>query len=93
MVRSLRRRVGTLHLFATRDGQRYTISGFDSMWQRALERASVKGLTFHDLRRLVITQAKRQAGLDYAQALGAHRSRQATERYVVEGEIVVRPLR
>lgn len=92
-ARGLRRRVGTLYLFATRTGQRYGTSGFDSIWKRTLKRAGVEGLTFHDLRRWAITEAERQSGLDYAQALGAHRSRQATERYVVKREIVVRPLR
>lgn len=92
-ARGLRRRVGTLFLFATRDGQRYSISGFDSIWKRTLKRAGVEDLTFHDFRRWAITEAERQSGLDYAQALGAHRSRQATERYVVKREIVVRPLR
>ena len=92
-ARSLRRCVGTLFLFATRQGQRYGTSGFDSIWKRTLVRADVKGLTFHDLRRWAITEAEHQSGLDYAQALGAHKSRQATERYIVAGEMVVRPLR
>lgn len=92
-ARRLRRRVGSLYLYANRKGQRYTDSGWDCLWRRTLARARVVGLTFHDLRRYVITEAKRQGGLDYAQAIGAHRSRQATERYVMESEVVVRPLR
>jgi integrase len=92
-ARSLRRRVGTMYLFATRTGQCYSTRGFDSIWSRALERAGVEGLTFHDLRRWAINQARRQGGLDYAQAIGVHRSRQSTEGYLVPGEIVVRPLK
>jgi integrase len=91
-ARSLRRRVGTLYLFATRTGQRYATTGFDSIWKRALKRAGVKGLTFHDLRRWAINQARRQGGLDYAQ-IGVHKSRESTEGYLVPGEVVVRPLR
>jgi integrase len=92
-ARCLRRRVGSLFLFANRRGQRYTTSGFDSIWKSALRRAGVTGLTFHDLRRWAINQARREGGLDYAQTIGAHKSRQATEGYLVPGEIVVRPLR
>ena len=92
-ARALRRRVGTMYLFATRTGQCYSTRGFDSIWTRALERAAVKGLTFHDLRRWVINQAQRQGGLDYAQAIGVHQSRRSTEGYLVPGEVVVRPLK
>lgn len=92
-ARGLRRRVGSLYLFASRTGQRYAISGFDSMWKRTLVRAGVEGLTFHDLRRWAINQAQRQGGLDYAQAIGVHQSRKSTEGYLVPGEVVVRPLR
>jgi len=89
----LRRRVGSLYLFANRRGQQYTTSGFDSIWKSLLRRAGVTGLTFHDLRRWAINEAQRKGGLDYVQAIGAHKSRQATEGYLVPGEIVVRPLR
>jgi integrase len=92
-ARSLRRRVGTMYLFATRRGQRYGTSGFDSIWRRTLKRAGVQGLRFHDLRRWAINQAQRQGGLDYAQAIGVHQSRRSTEGYLVPGEVVVRPLR
>lgn len=92
-ARGLRRRVGSLYLFASRTGQRYAISGFDSIWRRTVKRAAVKGLTFHDLRRWAINQARRQGGLDYAQAIGVHQSRQTTEGYLVPGEVVVRPLK
>ena len=92
-ARGLRRRVGSLYLFANRRGQQYTTGGFDSIWKSCLKRAGVKGLIFHDLRRWAINQAHKKGGLDYAQAIGAHKSRQATEGYLVPGEIVVRPLR
>lgn len=92
-ARGLRRRVGSLCLFANRRGQQYTTGGFDSIWKSALRRADVKGLTFHDLRRQAINEANRQGGLDYAQAIGAHKSRTSTESYLVPSEITVRPLR
>lgn len=91
-ARGLRRRVGSMYLFAGRTGQPVTGSGLDTIWAKARDKAGVTGLTWHDLRRWVITQAQAQGGLDYAQAVGAHRSRAATERYVVEQPLVIQPL-
>jgi integrase len=92
-ARSLRRRIGSLYLFASRTGQKYAISGFDSIWGRTLERAGVEGLHFHDLRRAAINEAKKQGGLDYAQAIGVHKSQRTTEGYFVPGVIRVKPLK
>ena len=61
-ARRLRRRVGSLYLFANRRGQQYTTSGFDSIWKSLLRRAGVTGLTFHDLRRWAINEAQRKGG-------------------------------
>ena len=85
--------VGSLYLFATQRGQPYTANGFAANWKVRLKRSGVSGVSFHDFRRWAITEAQRLGGLDYAQAVGVHKSRQATERYVVAGESVVRPLR
>jgi integrase len=85
-IRRLRRRVGTLSLFATRDGQPYTESGFDSIWRRLVKRSGVKDVHFHDIRAKSITDAKRLGGLDYAQALAGHESRDTTEGYVKSKE-------
>lgn len=49
-ARGLRRRVGTLYLFANRDGQPYTSSGFDSIWRRMKKKSGLMDLHFHDLR-------------------------------------------
>jgi integrase len=81
------------YLFATQGGQPYTANGFGANWQLTLKRAGISGVTFHDLRRWAITEAQRLGGVDYAQAVGVHKGRQATERYIVAGESVVRPLR
>ena len=81
-IRKLRRRVSYLWLFATRDGQPYTSSGFDSIWRRVVKRSGVKDVHFHDIRAKSITDAKRIGGLDYAQALAGHESRSTTEGYI-----------
>jgi integrase len=85
-IRRLRRRVGTLSLFATRQGQPYTESGFDSIWRRLIKRSGVKDIHFHDIRAKSITDAKGLGGLDYAQALAGHESRDTTEGYVKSRE-------
>jgi integrase len=85
-IRKLRRRVGTLWLFTTRHGQPYTESGFDSIWRRLVKRSGVKDVHFHDIRAKSITDAKRLGGLDYAQALAGHESRDTTEGYVKSKE-------
>ena len=93
-ARKLRRRVGTLLLFATRDGQPYTESGWETAWRRLRERAGLPDVHFHDLRAKSLTDAQRLGGLDYAQALGGHERRDTTEGYVRARETVpVRPLR
>jgi len=49
---------------------------------------------FHDLRATVLTAAKEQAGIDYAQALAGHASATMTEAYVARRSVTkVRPIR
>ncbi len=92
-IRRLRRRVGSLSLFCTRQGQPYTVSGFNSIWRRLVQRSGLENVHFHDIRAKSLTDAKRYGGLDYAQALGGHEKRDTTEGYVKAREIDrVRPL-
>jgi integrase len=81
-VRSLRRRIGSLYLFSTRKGLPYKVSGFDSIWQRAVKRSGLSNLTFHDLRAKALTDAQKKHGRDYAQLLADHESGNTTERYI-----------
>lgn len=92
-ARALRRKVGSMYLFATRNGQPYTTSGFDSIWQRKLRRSGLIDFRFHDLRARALTDAKAQGGRDYAQALADHESGETTERYIRGREVRrVKPL-
>lgn len=92
-IRSLRRRVGSMSLFCTRTGQPYTVSGFDSNWRRIVQRSELEDVHFHDIRAKALTDAKRDGGLDYAQALAGHESRNTTESYVKARDVErVRPL-
>lgn len=101
-AKALRRRVGSFYLFCTRNGTPYTANGFDAIWRQLCIRAGVClttagkthaiGVGIHSFRRLAITRAQVHAGLDYAQAVAGHKSRQATEIYVVPTEVEVLPL-
>lgn len=87
--RKLRRRIGSLYLFAGRKGQRYTTSGFDSIWQRLRKRAKIRqDVTFHSLRAYVITEAERLYGMDYARRIAGHKSTATTQRYVRTKETI-----
>lgn len=93
-IRNLRRRVGSLSLFCTRTGQPYKITGFDSIWQRIVKRSGVEDVHFQDIRAKALTDTKRERGLDDAQALAGHASRNTTEGYVKARDVErVRPLR
>ena len=55
-VRKIPRPIRGLHLFCTRYGKPYTVSGFSSIWQRKMKSAVAMGVlkerfTDHDLRR------------------------------------------
>jgi integrase len=81
-ARKLRRRIGSLYLFCTRDGRPYSVSGWNSSWRRILTRSGVEDAHFHDIRAKALTDAKRSAGRDYAQSLAGHASGDMTETYI-----------
>lgn len=92
-ARGLRRKVGSLYLFANGKGQPYTPSGFDSIFQRVAKKAGVSGVAMHGIRSLRLTEAARAHGKEYAQALAGHRSITMTEKYIREQGTPVVPLR
>jgi integrase len=81
-ARGLRRKVGSMYLFANRKGQPYTTSGFDSIFQRVARKAGVTGVGMHGIRRLRLIEAERAHGMKFAQALAAHKSAATTEIYL-----------
>ena len=70
--------------FTNTYGQQITSTGFNSAWRRLREKGVVNltDVNFHDIRAKAITDAYRDRGLDYAQALGGHENRDQTERYI-----------
>lgn len=81
-ARKLRRRIGSLYLFANRKGQPYTASGFISIWDRRMARAIESGIlsepfTRHDLR----AKAASDTDKGHAQQLLTHATEFMTNRY------------
>jgi len=72
------------YLFTNTYGQQITSTGFNSVWRRLREKKVVNltDVNFHDIRAKAITDAYRNRGLDYAQALGGLENRDQTERYI-----------
>jgi integrase len=90
----LRRRVGSVYVFPNRQGQPYTVDGFQTMWAKHRTRCGITGLAFRDIRRTVLKQRQQEHGIEAAQQMGAHGSVTTTERYTRSaGPVTVKPLR
>ena len=85
--------IGSVWLIPNNKGQRYTVDGWESNWQRDKKRAGYQHIQWRDLRSRALTDAKRKYGRDYAQALASHADGSTTERYIRNREeIVIKPL-
>ena len=69
-------------VFASQDGKAYTYSGAHSAWVRAVKRAEVTGVTFHDLRAKALTDVDDARGMGAARTMGAHSTEAQTADYV-----------
>ena len=74
--------IASVWLLPNQAGQKYTVSGFESLWQRAKKRAGMPHVKWHDLRARALTDARQLHGKDFAQSLAAHGSVTTTERYI-----------
>lgn len=90
-ARHLRGNLRSLYVLHTRKGQPYTISGFQSMWQRTVARSGVPDVHFHDLRARAVTDAENRRG-DGANLAG-HTDARTTRRIYLRGPRRVRPVR
>ena len=82
-----------VHLFCTRRGSPYTVSGFSSIWQRKMVSAIEKGVlaerfTDQDIRR----KAGSDTDLDHATKLLAHSDSKVTQRHYRAKPERVKPL-
>lgn len=84
-------------LFSTRSGEAYTVSGFDSIWQRFMRKAVKQGVIkerfrFHDIRRKAATDAEKAGGREFARQLLGH-THQTTTAIYISGVEKVKPLK
>jgi integrase len=93
-AKRLRRRVGSVYLFADDRGAPVKSGAVQTAWIRLCRRVGVQDAHFHDLRGTTLTLAKEKAGIDYAQQLAGHASATMTEAYVARRQVTkVRPIR
>ncbi|MGK2897246.1 MAG: tyrosine-type recombinase/integrase [Burkholderiaceae bacterium] len=69
-------------LFTTQDGKAYTYWGASSAWKRAVKRAGVANVHFHDLRAKALTDVDEARGMGAARTMGAHSTETQTADYV-----------
>ncbi|MCC6530959.1 MAG: tyrosine-type recombinase/integrase [Burkholderiales bacterium] len=85
--------VRSVYVIRTRDGSPFTMSGIRSAWERACERACVKGATIRDLRPKALTDARRMGyAIEALQVAAAHTSVTTTEGYIKRFEEPVSPV-
>lgn len=96
-IKGMPRSIRGLHLFCTRDGRPYTVSGFNAIWQRTIKKAMRLGVIkekfrFNDIRRKSATDAERNLGREYARQLLGHTTQNMTAHYI-SGVKRVKPLK
>lgn len=69
-------------VFTTQAGQPYSYWGASSAWKRAVRRAGVKGVHFHDLRAKALTDKESRDGMQAARTMGTHTTEAQTATYV-----------
>ena len=90
-ILALPRRVTALALFATREGQHYTVDGWQSIWQRYMRSYAVAGgerFREHDIRATAGERQERLAGRESARRLLGHDLESTTARYTGRGKVV-----
>ncbi len=83
LARSQPSTIGTAVIIHTRKGQRYTRSGFEKAWQRAMKKAKQSGFTFHDLKAKGITDYQGDK-----KKFSGHRTQRMVEVYDRKPEVV-----
>lgn len=81
-LKVLKRADITRWMFTTQGAQKFTYSGASSAWKRAVKRAGVRGVTFHDLKAKALTDVDDIRGMNDAQKMGGHSTQNQTADYV-----------
>ena len=96
-IKSIKRSVRGMHLFCNQKGEAYTGSGFQSLWQRAMNKALREGVikerfTFHDIRHKAATDMERLHGRETTRKLLQQVDEKTTAIYI-SGAQKIRPLK
>lgn len=70
------------YVFTTQDGGALTYSGASTAWKRAVKRAGVKDVHFHDLRAKALTDKDALHGRHAANVMGTHSTEAQTADYI-----------
>jgi integrase len=69
-------------VFTTQDGKGYTYWGASTAWRRAVKRAGLRDVHFHDLRGKALTDKEASEGMTAARLMGTHSTEAQTADYV-----------
>lgn len=75
-------RVVSGYLFTGQDGKPLSYSGASSAWKRAVKRAGVRNVHFHDIRAKAVTDVDQVSGRRAARSMGAHSTEGQTADYI-----------
>lgn len=75
-------RVVSGYLVTGQDGKQLTYWGAASAWKRAVKRAGVKDVHFHDLRAKALTDKEEREGMTAARKMGTHSTETQTADYI-----------
>jgi integrase len=82
LKRRAEQRVESRRLFTTQAGTELSYSGASTAWKRAVKRAGVRDVHFHDLRAKALTDKEAREGMQAARTMGAHSTEAQTADYV-----------
>lgn len=82
LKRRMSQRLVSGYLFTAQDGKAISYSGAISAWRRAVKRAGVRDVHFHDLRAKALTDKERREGMQAARTMGTHATEAQTADYV-----------
>ena len=91
-AKKIKRKVGTIYLFATKFGTPYTSTGFRSIWGRRMRKFGIDGntrFTEHDIR----AKTASETNAAHANEMMQHNSVEFTKRIYMRKLNVVQPLR